>query len=62
MAGVPVEPHQGVRPIGSTGDQGSQLPNHFLNSGDPGLIRFTHMVERPYTLSDITPSLAETSR
>ena len=37
MAGVLVQLHQGIRPIGSTGDPGSQFSNCFLHRVDPGL-------------------------
>ena len=38
MAGVLIQPHQGIRPTGSTGDPGSQFLNCFLHRGDPGLM------------------------
>ena len=39
MAGALMQPHQGVRPIGSTGGPDSQFPYHFLHGGDPSLAR-----------------------
>ena len=38
MASISIELNQGIRPIGSTRGQGSQLPDCFLHSGNPGLI------------------------
>ena len=37
MVGVLVQPHQGIRPIRSTGDPGSQFLDCFLHRADPGL-------------------------
>ena len=37
MVGVLIQLHHGIRPIGSTGDPGSQFPNCFLHRADPGL-------------------------
>ena len=62
MVGVPIELHQGVRPIEATGDQGGQLLNCFLHGGSPALWGFTHTVQRPYILSPAAPSLVETRR
>ena len=37
MVGVLVQPHQGIRPIRSTGDPGSQFLDCFLHRVDSGL-------------------------
>ena len=37
MAGVLVQPQQGIRPIGSNGDPGGQFLDCFLHRVDPGL-------------------------
>ena len=62
MAGVPIELHQSIRPIGSTGDQGSQLPDCFLHSGDPGLTWVHQYGGKAIHPVHITSSLVETNR
>ena len=47
---------------GPKGDHWGQLFDHFLHSRNPGLIGFTHIMERPYTLSPTVHPSVRTRR
>ena len=62
MAGISIEPHQGIGPVGPSGGQQGKLLGCTIYGRNPSLIGGTHTMVSPYTLSPATPSLGNTSR
>ena len=62
MAGILVELHQGIGPVGPSVGKLGELLGHIVYCGNPSLVGVYLHHASPYTLSPNAPSLGSTSR